>query len=478
MKKKLIYSTLLILLIFFIGCASEPETPEPIPEETPVEEPVIQEEPAEEPVAEEPQAEEPVVEAPEPVSDEEIFEAQNAIEKAEFVGAPTYAPELFLLANENLDEAISNAEQNPDQSRILLASAVKNAEEAYEQALDAQVEIKVAKLRGLESQLKDMEAEKFTSDEYNIVKDRADKLIEYLNNEDYEQADRQYHSTLRALQNLHDTLDTNIRWIKILDRDTTAYISEAEEEEAFLWAPEELEKANYRYSEGISHYNNYDLEASEAALKEAKYWAFQSTRLSEERKRRSQTDTLMLEALEELEAASRNRVIDDSGTITEADPWDGDEFIDNNPAPGEKVEDFTEEDSSLKEYDPDAEIEENDGALIIDGTTEVLGDEQQMTLLEQAIELWKQGVKARSDGKYEIADEYFKQSKAYSEAYSANAVAREYIVKKHDTLWAISSKEDVMDNPFLWTKIWRRNSRTIENPDLIYPGQKLIIPPK
>jgi len=473
MKKSLIITALLLFIVLLTGCASKPETIEAPPEETPVEEPVETVETVEEPVKTAP----PEVKV-DTVSEEEIQLAEDAVKRAESVGASTYSSELFLAANEDLENAKKLSESDPDQSRALLASSILNADKAYDQSVDAQLDQKVKKLRTLESKLIDIEAEKFSPAEYKIVKDRADQLIVYLNEEDYENADKQYNSTLRAMQNLYDTVDNNIRWVEILDRDTKAYMADAEEKEVFLWAPEELEKSNYLYSEGVSQYNNYDLKGSEKSLKEAKYWAFHSIHLSEQRKRQSKTDALMLEALENLERASQNRVLNEDGTITEADPWEGSDFIDENPAPDATADEFAEDGSSLKEFEPDAEVIDNNSSFLVNGRTSVLGDEQQMSLLDQAIELWKQGVKARSEGKYDIADEYFKQSKAYSEAYNANAVANEYVVKKRDTLWAISAKEDILDNPFLWTKLWRRNSQIIENPDLIFPGQKLVIPPK
>ncbi|MBN2658214.1 MAG: LysM peptidoglycan-binding domain-containing protein [Spirochaetales bacterium] len=473
MKKNWIYVTLILVMLILAGCTSDPETtPEEPVEETVTEEPeLLLEEPEETPAPEEPVA------TAEPVSAEEIKAAEDAVERADLAGAKTYAADKFLEANEKLEEARTLSESDPDKSRELLGAAVSKADEAYRLSVDSQVAEKVAKLRLLEKQLNDIEAEKYAPDDFKIVKERADLLVSYLNNEEYEKADKQYHSTLRAMQNLYDTIDNNIRWVKILDRDTQAYMSDAEEKEAFLWAPEELEKANYNYSDGLSYFHNYNLSDSEKSLKEAKYWAFTAIRLSEKRKRLSQTDELMMSALEELEKASRNRVIESDGTIREASPWEGGQFIDENPAESTRPDEFSDDGSSLKEYNPDEQLND-ENAMIIDGETTVLGDEQEMTLLEQAIELWKQGVKARAEGKYDIADEYFKQSKAYSEAYSANAVANEYIVKKRDTLWAISAMKEHLGDPFLWTKIWRRNSLIIENPDLIYPGQKLIIPPK
>jgi len=50
-----------------------------------------------------------------------------------------------------------------------------------------------------------------------------------------------------------------------------------------------------------------------------------------------------------------------------------------------------------------------------------------------------------------------------------------YIIQKGDTLWDISGRE-YSDN-FQWPTIWKQNSY-ITNPDLIYPGNELIIPGK
>ncbi|MEW6571813.1 MAG: LysM peptidoglycan-binding domain-containing protein [Nitrospirota bacterium] len=50
---------------------------------------------------------------------------------------------------------------------------------------------------------------------------------------------------------------------------------------------------------------------------------------------------------------------------------------------------------------------------------------------------------------------------------------REYTVNKGDTLWEITQEE--LKNPFLWPKVWKENPQ-IENPDRIFPNQKIKIP--
>ena len=51
--------------------------------------------------------------------------------------------------------------------------------------------------------------------------------------------------------------------------------------------------------------------------------------------------------------------------------------------------------------------------------------------------------------------------------------SRIYIITQGDTLWDIANSE--LKDPFLWPLIWKENP-FITNPDLIYPGDKLVIP--
>jgi hypothetical protein len=49
--------------------------------------------------------------------------------------------------------------------------------------------------------------------------------------------------------------------------------------------------------------------------------------------------------------------------------------------------------------------------------------------------------------------------------------------KDRDCLWNISAKSEIYNDPMMWPKIWQANTDQIRNPDLIYPGQVLSIPP-
>lgn len=59
-----------------------------------------------------------------------------------------------------------------------------------------------------------------------------------------------------------------------------------------------------------------------------------------------------------------------------------------------------------------------------------------------------------------------------------NAKPRIYVVQYYETnkdcLWRIADK--VYNDPFLWPRIYMANRDKIKNPDLIFPGQRLVIP--
>lgn len=52
-----------------------------------------------------------------------------------------------------------------------------------------------------------------------------------------------------------------------------------------------------------------------------------------------------------------------------------------------------------------------------------------------------------------------------------------YVVKKGDSLWKIAAKPEIYDKGDEWRRIYNANRDVIgPNPNLIYPGQKLVIP--
>ncbi len=50
-----------------------------------------------------------------------------------------------------------------------------------------------------------------------------------------------------------------------------------------------------------------------------------------------------------------------------------------------------------------------------------------------------------------------------------------YTVERGDSLWRISGKSDIYDDPYQWPLIYRKNSDKIEDADLIFPDQEFSI---
>jgi hypothetical protein len=55
----------------------------------------------------------------------------------------------------------------------------------------------------------------------------------------------------------------------------------------------------------------------------------------------------------------------------------------------------------------------------------------------------------------------------------AQGTGRTHTVKRGDTLWDIA--QQYLGDPFKWPEIYRRNSATVQDPNLIYPDQLIVI---
>ena len=60
-------------------------------------------------------------------------------------------------------------------------------------------------------------------------------------------------------------------------------------------------------------------------------------------------------------------------------------------------------------------------------------------------------------------------------AASCKTAAMNYTVAKGDSLWGISGKASVYNNPYQWPLIYKKNAGQIKDADLIYPRQVLSI---
>lgn len=60
-------------------------------------------------------------------------------------------------------------------------------------------------------------------------------------------------------------------------------------------------------------------------------------------------------------------------------------------------------------------------------------------------------------------------------ANSQTLSSAHYLVQKDDCLWEIAGKNRVYGDPFQWPLLFKANRDEIQDPDLIYPRQSLLV---
>jgi len=464
----------MVILLGLAGCKSieEPE------EETVVQEPTVEQEPTESQVVE------VVVK---PLSDEEIEAATAAVQRANLVGAGRYLPTDYRNLVDKLNSSIALGDSDPDTARTQLQDVISEADSLYGRTVIVRRDEYITKYFRADRALLRIEAEKFAPSEYSNTQRLALAAAEHYKAGDISSAIARANETISAQARLYYNLVDNIRYIEILKRDTENYLSDAEDNEAFTYAPEELDEANRLYEEGLFMYDNYNIETAALILTEAKRQSVVAARTSAIRKKQFETDALLTLVQKRIEAASTHSAVDSQGAVIEPSPWDGSAYIAANPLVdlSTDVGSVDIEEAVLRDLDEPLRDKPDDipeDILIEEEGTQVNADDQTADYLELAKNLWEQGVTARNKGEFEVANDYFEQARAYVDMFESNLVSKTYTVVYRevatDCLWRIAERVEIFDNPFMWPKIWRANRKIIQNPDLIYPGQVLAIPPR
>jgi nucleoid-associated protein YgaU len=439
----------ILLAAFIAGCKTAPESPERTAEPTSTE--------AETAPETSQAAQSPTVN---PVSDEEVRQARSAIARAREADAEYYEPDLLRQAEEALSAALAARESEPAKAREALAEAKARADEAFDGAVAKSAADLEERLARLKATLLEEKADRFLPEEYQRAVGGIPEVQRLYGEGQLVDAREKAYATLAEMSGLLERLRDRKRWVETLQRDINQNLQQAEELGAPARAPEAFALANRLYLQGLDEYQGYRLADGEETLAQAREASQEAVRLAGGRRQeeREHTRLLMLEVMRLLEEASHLTVVDDEGTLIPPRPWSGESLL--------------PEDQSL---------------LPGPGRTAVLvlADVAEENLLEQAKNLWEQGVLEWNQGNYGEAEDYFHEARRLAEAYAVQAVDSEYpvyvvrlIPERRDCLWRIAEYDFIYGNPYLWPKIWRRNRKLIQHPDLIYPGWKLVIPPR
>lgn len=449
----------------------------------------VEEAPAQEAPAEKaPQVEEPVraeqAPAVEPVTDKEVKAARAAIDEAREWGGDYYAADTMKKARAALDAGLEQRVPDPAASRASLASVRELAGEASRASAGLLAEDLKRRMAAAVGKLRSMEADRFVPDDLAPALEAVAAAEEAFADGDYSRGRTMAYATLRDLAEISSRLDERLRWVAILKRDTEQAMADAERIEAVRWTPNERIEVNRLYLAGLEALRDYRLDRAEAGLTEARDAA--RSMVAEAGRRRSEanasakarSDELMQQVMRDLEEASTFTAVSEDGAVILPEEWNGEELL-------KELEAGTTEAGSPDATGGDSEAEPAADTpvsltLPVEGGTVVMGEISGEDLLKQAKELWKLGIEVRNAGEYEKSLQYFAEASRAVEAYKQQVVKGLYevrlILKKRDALWRIAEYTFVYRDPWLWPLIWMRNKDLVENPDLIEPGMKLVIP--
>lgn len=386
--------------------------------------------------------------AADPVSDEEVRVARSAIARAREADAEYYEPDLLRQAEEALSAALAARVSDPDGAREALAEAKARADQASAGAVARSAADLEERLARLKATLWEEKANRFLPEEYERAVDGIPEVQRLYGEGQTVDAREKAYVVLAEMSGLLERLRERKGWVQTLQRDINQNLQRAEELGAPARALEAFTRANRLYLQGLDEYQGFRLVASEETLAQAREASQEAIRLAGGRRQeeKEQTRLQMLEVMRLLEEASGLTVVDEEGRLIPPRPWSGEGFL-------------AAEDPSLS------------------------ADAAEESLLERAKNLWQQGLREWNQGGYAAAGDCFSEARRLAEAYALQAADSEYpvyvvrrIPERPDTLWRIA--DSIYGEPRLWPRIWRRNRRLIQHPDLIRPGWKLVIPPR
>jgi nucleoid-associated protein YgaU len=409
----------------------------------------------------------------EAITDEEISQARDALARAREVDADYFDPDNYDAARQLLDEGVSLRESDPASARQKLSDSKDKSGMAFDNSVQKSAAVMAANLEAARQRLLALQADKFMTEDYQKSTAGIDESSSLFQNKDYAGARSRAYQALKEMTDLANRLESRLASVKSLKYETEQLMKQAESEELYQYAPDQRDKVLALYTKGVDSLQGYRLDDAEESFGAAREAARDTIRIAREARDSSQTaskekaEAMQQQVMKNLVEASKLTVVTDDGTVVKPQNWSDDDF--------------------LKEIDRMMQEEQNkpsspQSLVIQDGATEVLAEDTTVNLLQQARDLWSQGLKEKAAGNYGKAMDYFNEAQRYIEIYKSYAVKGVYTVRlipdRRDCLWRIAEYQDIYGDPYKWPNIWRRNRKLIQNPDLIFPGWQLVIPPQ
>ncbi len=435
----------LVALVFFTACPSTPPTPEPTPEPAPTDGGVVT--------------------TPRQLSMEEYQEVESAIKAAEDLEAARYAPDALSSAQNELARARQlDQEGKYEDARAALALAREAALRAQNEARQGSIAAQRKRLEDAHNLLLGINADKYTPEEYQALKLRYDEAMTLMASGDLAAIRERSQPLIGDMVDHRDRLEARIQTVTRLRIEARQNLDTAEKSDAAIWAPEEMENANKAFLRGLSAQRQFNLTNAEDSFTQARYLAQLASQKIRGGTAQQRTEALMEATRQAIERASRLTVVDENNNVIRGQGWDSEEAL------------------RQRQRQQEAKPEEPQSRLIDENRVVVLEEVNRVTYLTLAQESWLKGVDEKERGNFAVADDYFREALRYVRLYEAMAVDKLYTVRlipeRRDCLWRIAEYPEIYGDALLWPKIWYRNRRLVQNPDLIFPGWQLIIPPQ
>jgi len=408
------------------------------------------------------------------ITDAEVDDARNALARAREVDADFFDPDNYDSARQLLEEGISLRVSDPATARQKLSDSKEKADLSFTNSVQRSAEVMAANLEAARKRLLSLEADKFLADDYQKATSGIDETAALYENKDYAGARSRAYQALKEMTDLGNRLETQLASVRSLKFETEQLMKQAESEGLYTYAPEQKDKVNSLYLKGIDSFQGYRLDDAEENFGAAREAARDTIRIAREARDGSQAEqkkkaeAMQEQVMKALVNASGLTVVTEDGTVIKPQNWKDEDFL-------KEIDRMMQEEQNKPAAGPQSM------AVPVDQSTVVLADDTTVNLLQQARDLWVQGLREKQAGNYGKALDYFNEAQRYIDIYKSYAVKGVYTVRlipdRRDCLWRIAEYKDIYGDPYKWPNIWRRNRKLIQNPDLIYPGWQLVIPP-
>jgi len=403
------------------------------------------------------------------VTDQEVEAVRGAITRAREFDADLYDPQNLAAAKAGLEKGLAVRTADPAAAHTALADAKAAADLAYENSIALGAEDLGRRMEESRQRLLAEQADQWLPGEYESAVGGIAESTDLFGRADYAGARARAYQALKEMADLSSRLDERLRWVRMLRSDTEQLMAEAEATDAYAVVPAQKDKVAALYTKGVGDWQAFRLDDAEESFGAAREAARDTLRLAREARSgqsataKQKADELKAKAEAALKEAAGLTVANDEGEVVVPDEWT--QFL---------------KDLEKMELEYQAPVPRSMLGIPASGTL-VLAEETSLKgLLEKAKEFYRLGLEQKAKGNYEQAQSYFNESLRYVEIYKSYAVKGVYTVRlipeRRDCLWRIAEYDTIYGDPYLWPKIWRRNRKLIQNPDLIYPGWQLVIP--